>query len=59
MIVCACNALSDKAIRAALAAGATRPREVYSGCGCEAQCGCCTQTIVAIIRDGEGRRARG
>ncbi len=51
MIVCACNVLSDAAIRAALAAGASRPAEVYSGCGCEARCGGCTAAILGIIRE--------
>jgi len=51
MIICSCNALNDKAVRQAIAAGASRPREVYSGCGCEAQCGNCTATILSIIRE--------
>jgi bacterioferritin-associated ferredoxin len=47
-----CNAMSDTAIRDAIAAGATRPKEVYACCGGKAQCGCCTETIVSIIREG-------
>lgn len=56
MIVCMCNAMTDGAVREAIASGASRPKEVYECCGGRAQCGCCTQTIVSIIR--EDRPAR-
>ncbi len=59
MIICSCNALNDKAVRQAVAAGASRPREVYSGCGCEAQCGNCTATILSIIREQPAASGRG
>jgi bacterioferritin-associated ferredoxin len=51
VIVCLCNAMSEGDVRAALASGATRPKEVYDCCGGRAQCGCCTPTIVQIIRE--------
>ena len=54
MVVCHCNRLTDAQIAAAIAAGASRPAEVYAGCGCCAQCGCCCQTIVGILRTGPG-----
>jgi bacterioferritin-associated ferredoxin len=60
MYVCLCNALTDAQIRAAAAAGATRPREVFASCGCGAQCANCTRTIRAILHEGaceESRRA--
>jgi bacterioferritin-associated ferredoxin len=50
--ICNCNALTDKQIAAAVAAGAERPRDVYAACGCQAQCGCCTSTILAMARQG-------
>jgi bacterioferritin-associated ferredoxin len=50
--VCNCNALTDAQIAAAVAAGADRPRDVYAACGCSAQCGCCTATILAMVREG-------
>jgi bacterioferritin-associated ferredoxin len=50
--ICNCNALTDKQIAAAVAAGAIRPRDVYTVCGCKAECGCCTATILAMVRDG-------
>ena len=54
MVVCHCNRLTDAQIAAAIAAGASRPAEVYASCGCCAQCGCCCQTIVGILRTGPG-----
>ncbi len=58
MYVCHCNGLTDKAIKAAIAAGAERPSEVYAGCGCQAQCGACTRTIVGLLRETPGTAAR-
>ncbi len=52
MYVCNCNALTDRQIAAAIAGGADRPQEVYASCGCKAQCGCCTATILSMVRAG-------
>jgi len=51
--ICHCNGLTDQAIRDALADGATCPHAVYAGCGCRAQCGGCTATILRMVRGGE------
>ncbi|MDB5370766.1 MAG: (2Fe-2S)-binding protein [Roseomonas sp.] len=51
MYVCICNALTDRQIRDAIAGGAQRPREVYAACNCNAQCGCCTGTMLNILRE--------
>ena len=51
MVVCLCNAMTDGDVRAAVAAGAVRPKEVYACCGGRAQCGCCTATVVQILRE--------
>lgn len=51
MYVCLCNGLTDSQIRNAIADGARRPKEVYAACNCNAQCGCCTGTMLSIIRD--------
>ena len=59
MVVCHCNRLTDRQIAAAIAAGAARPAEVYAGCGCGAQCGCCCKTIVEMLRDGATSGTRG
>lgn len=51
MVICLCNAMSDGDVRAAVASGATRPKDVYACCGGRAQCGCCTATIMQILRE--------
>lgn len=56
MYVCTCNALTDKQVAAVVAAGADRPRDVYAACGCQAQCGCCTAMILAMVREGSSAR---
>jgi bacterioferritin-associated ferredoxin len=52
VIVCLCNALTDTQLCDAVAKGSCRPREVYAACGGKAQCGACTRTILAMIREG-------
>lgn len=51
MVICSCNVLTDRQIAAAVAGGADRPREVYAACGCKAECGGCTGTVLAMVRD--------
>ena len=51
MYLCLCNALTDTDVRHAVQEGACRPREVYAACGCRAQCGGCTRTILGMVRD--------
>lgn len=41
MIVCICNALNDRDVLEAAAAGAQRPCDVYAYHGCERACGKC------------------
>ncbi len=53
--ICLCNGLTDQQILAAIAAGASRPKEVYCACGREAQCGNCTRTILGLLREGAVR----
>jgi bacterioferritin-associated ferredoxin len=50
--VCLCNALTDGQVRAAAAAGATRPKDVFATCGCGAQCANCTRLMLSILREG-------
>ncbi len=57
MIVCSCNALTAAQVRGAIAGGAARPKDVYCACGKSAQCGCCTPTILSIIREEPSQRA--
>ena len=58
MIICSCNVLSDRQITEAVVAGAGRPREVYAACGCKAECGGCTGTILAMVREAAMRDAK-
>ncbi|HTW69063.1 MAG TPA: (2Fe-2S)-binding protein [Acetobacteraceae bacterium] len=51
MYVCLCNALTDRHVRAATLAGATRPSEVYRACGCTVQCGTCSTTVRRIVNE--------
>ena len=51
MIICSCNVLSDGQLSTAIAQGADRPRDVYAACGCKAECGNCTRTILHLIRE--------
>ena len=52
MYVCICNALTDRQLKqAALASGSQRPGDVYSACGCRAQCGRCVQAVLRLIRE--------
>jgi bacterioferritin-associated ferredoxin len=57
-IVCLCNGLSEDDIDTALRRGAGRPREIYAGCGCQAQCGKCTRWILALLREAPRRERR-
>ena len=51
MYVCLCNALTDADVRqAVLTCGARRPAEVFSACGCRAQCGSCVRALCGLTR---------
>src|SRR4051812_23269235 len=50
--ICLCNGLTEEQIIRVVAEGALRPRQVYTACGCQAQCGSCTRTILEILRAG-------
>jgi len=57
MIVCSCNVISDKDIRSAVTAAATRPRtagQVYGCLGCSAQCGRCARSVKRIMDEALG-----
>jgi bacterioferritin-associated ferredoxin len=52
MIVCSCNVLTDRDVRATLSGDEAAPRtagEVYTCLGCSAQCGRCARTIRRIM----------
>jgi bacterioferritin-associated ferredoxin len=52
LYICHCNGLTDQAIQDAMTEGADCPHAVYAGCGCRAQCGGCTATILRMLRGG-------
>lgn len=58
MIVCSCNVLTDRDVRATLSGNAgIAPRtagEVYGCLGCSAQCGRCARTIRRIMDEALG-----
>lgn len=51
MLVCHCKAVSDRAIGAAVAAGAADPRSVVRATHAGTGCGGCLQTLRALIED--------
>ncbi len=56
MYVCLCNALTDRRLKeAAAATGSQRPGEIYSACGCRAQCGQCVKAVLSLLRDHAGQ----
>ncbi|WP_237442335.1 bacterioferritin-associated ferredoxin [Saccharibacter sp. 17.LH.SD] len=51
MIVCSCNALSDKDVDAAIQSGVCRTAEVYAVKKCRVQCGQCVPGIVCRLKE--------
>jgi bacterioferritin-associated ferredoxin len=49
MIVCVCNAITEKEVREAAKDGARTPEAAYAKLGCEVQCGCCLDYAQDII----------
>ena len=55
MIVCICNRITEKEVRAAARSGADTPEKAYACVGCEAQCGCCLDYAQEVINEELGR----
>ncbi|KCZ89005.1 (2Fe-2S)-binding protein [Hyphomonas jannaschiana] len=51
MIICVCNALNCKSVRAAVEAGADSPKAVQAHHGCRFQCGKCRSSIGEMIAE--------
>jgi len=49
MVVCICNAIREKDLKAALREGAARPSEVYARLGRRPKCGQCLSFAQTII----------
>jgi bacterioferritin-associated ferredoxin len=56
MIVCVCNAITEKEVRDAANKGARTPEAAYETYGCEPQCGCCLHYAQEIIDEQQGKR---
>lgn len=50
MIICLCNALTERDVRDAAARGAERVSQVYRECGCRPDCGSCVGHVREILR---------
>jgi bacterioferritin-associated ferredoxin len=49
VIVCHCQVVSDRRIRAEVEAGAVTVDEISHGCGAGARCGSCRPTISVLL----------
>ena len=56
MIVCVCNAITEKEVRAAAAKGARTPEAAYATYDREPQCGCCLDYAQELIDEEQGKR---
>jgi bacterioferritin-associated ferredoxin len=50
MVVCVCNAIKEKDLRAAVRSGADRPSQVYAELGRKPKCGQCLAFALSIIK---------
>jgi len=50
VVVCVCNAIRERDVRAAAKDGARSPARVYRSLGCKLQCGQCVPFAQEIIR---------
>lgn len=49
MIICVCNAVSEKQIREAIRGGASSIGDLRAATGCGTNCGSCVETAVSLI----------
>jgi bacterioferritin-associated ferredoxin len=54
MYICLCNSISDRTVRAVVAAGCRSVAQVYQAIGERPQCGKCVSQIRAMVRSGGG-----
>ena len=53
MYVCNCNGIREREVRAAIAAGAQRPAEIFKACGAQAQCARCVCDMRKLAEDAQ------
>ena len=58
MIVCVCNAITEKDVREAARNGARTSEAAYASLDCEPQCGCCLAYAQEIIDEEQPKRPR-
>ena len=51
MLICHCRAVNDRAIRAAIAAGARGTAELARGCGAGSRCGGCIPALLQLLEE--------
>ena len=51
MYICACRAVTDRTIRAAIAAGATTIEEIAARCSAGSQCGGCWPALRELLAE--------
>jgi bacterioferritin-associated ferredoxin len=54
MIVCVCNAITEKEVRDAARQGCRTSEAAYASLDCEPQCGCCLDYAQEIIDEERG-----
>ncbi len=59
MIVCVCRGVSDRTVRALIAAGARTRAEVRKACGAGTDCGKCCAMLAELLLDERGKAYRG
>ena len=59
MIVCICNGISDREVRAAAEAGAQTLSDLASRCNAGTDCGSCRLALTDIVRDCNGSAPSG
>ncbi|MEZ5180128.1 MAG: (2Fe-2S)-binding protein [Acidimicrobiales bacterium] len=58
MVVCHCNAVSDREIRDLVRAGALDAADVAARCSAGARCGGCVTVVETLVAEGAAIRAR-
>ena len=53
MYVCNCNGIRERQVRAAIEAGACKPREVFERHDCSPQCAKCVCDMRRMIQDSQ------
>ncbi|HEX9969634.1 MAG TPA: (2Fe-2S)-binding protein [Acidimicrobiales bacterium] len=51
MFLCSCRAVTDRTIRAAIAAGARSPQDIAAMCGAGSRCGGCWPALAELLQE--------